>query len=92
MGEIADRITNILHPINGERLWILMCTPEFMAAAFRLHRMLEKLQAGEVLTEEQEGYLCGVEKHLKNIQPHVETMMVNGEEHEVFVPTIAALT
>jgi hypothetical protein len=37
------------------------------------------LLLGEELTKEQKNYLASAQVHIKNIYPHIEVLMVNGE-------------
>jgi hypothetical protein len=84
---LIDRIDNILHPVNRQRLDFLVVTPEFAQARFLLGRAREILEAGEELSPKRLEYLCAVEKHMKNIHPHIERLTVEGEEHEVLFIT-----
>ena len=84
---LSDRIGCILHPQNDDRLHHLMTTKEFMGAAFKLTKMLERLDNGGDLTPSDIAYIEEVEKHQKNIHPRWENYIVEGEEHPVFVIT-----
>lgn len=65
--------------LNDARLDGLMRTPEFREARFRLRNMEKLLLLGEELTKEQKDYLASAQFHIKNIYPHLEILMVNGE-------------
>lgn len=66
--------------LKDERLDGLMVTREFATARFRLLTMLKTLDSGKKLSKEQLAYLHGVEKHIKNIHPHIEILQVGGED------------
>ena len=84
---MQERIVKL---VKNQDLEYLMQTPEFAGARSKLLTMLEKLEGGLVLSVGEYEYIEKAEAHIKLIQPHWETMIVNGEESLVWVLTVPA--
>ena len=74
--------------LKDNRLDWLMLTPEFSCARGRLKNMAHKLSEKETLDDRDIEYLNGIKNHIGNIRPHIEKILVNGEEQDVIFSTI----
>lgn len=78
---LEERIRSLLY--DGSRLHWLMQGKEFHGASDKLQKILDQNNYGE----ETEKYVSQLEAHIKNISPHTEKLIVNGEEVDVFFVT-----
>ena len=68
---------------HSHNLYYLALTPEFEDVESRIDLLKNKSS----LTSKDIDYIANVRKHLENIDPHYETMTINGEQVEVFCIT-----
>jgi hypothetical protein len=77
----------IANLLKDARLDLLMDTPEFMGARGRLINMFGDLCDGKALSNKNINYLHEIVNHIKHINPHFETLQVNGEDVPVYFVT-----
>jgi len=60
-----------------------METPEFRAVRFWLTKRQQILSNGGELIPSELDYISYIEKHIEWIDPHYETLTINGEKRKV---------
>ncbi len=81
---MKSRVESLLRNPHFE---ILCRQKEFFDGRYKVLCMLERLIKGVPLLQRQIDFIEYAEKHLKNIDPHLVKMTVNGEEAEVYFET-----
>ena len=81
---MRKRIESLLH---DTRLDWLIVTPGFSNAKYSLTLMLQCLEEYNKLSVGQNEYLERIELHIRNIDPHTETLTINGDSEPVLFIT-----
>ena len=81
---MKERIAGLL---NDKRLPDLMVTPEFKRARERLYSMLKRLVNGEQINGKDQEFISYIERHIKNIERHIEHGVVDGQPQSYLMIT-----